>query len=282
MCRFIAYLGREVLLADLIIKPQNSLVRQSLHARESQFPTNGDGFGLGWYVPSVSHEPALFTAIQPAWNDRNLLNLVQKIKSNSFFAHVRAASFGGVSQLNCHPFVYGRWMLMHNGDINHFFMIKRHLRRFLDDDLYNWIQGETDSEHFFALFLQFAKGKDLSIHGVVADILLQTIEKIKEWIDEYAEPGPTFLNLCLTDGKRLWSTRYCSDLSLEPESLHYAIGQQFEAIEGHYHVIKKHPRCNSILVTSEQLTDCADEWQPVPKNHLLSFDEEHRLHLRKI
>ncbi len=42
-----------------------------LHARESTIPTNGDGFCLGWYVPEISPQPALFTSIYPAWNDCN-------------------------------------------------------------------------------------------------------------------------------------------------------------------------------------------------------------------
>jgi glutamine amidotransferase len=115
-----------------LVKPVNSIVMQSLHARESTIPTNGDGFGLGWYVPSISVEPALFMSISPAWNDRNLLHLTAKIKSPCFFAHVRAASSGGVANYNCHPFIHEQWMLMHNGRINDFIVIKRHLRHLLE------------------------------------------------------------------------------------------------------------------------------------------------------
>jgi len=146
MCRLVAYLGHEVLLEDVLVKPENSIVMQSLHARESEIPTNGDGFGLGWYAPQISPQPALFTSISPAWNDRNLLNLTAKIKSPCFFAHVRAASAGGVTTYNCHPFVQSQWMLMHNGEIHDFIVAKRHLRHLLDDDIYHWIQGETDSD----------------------------------------------------------------------------------------------------------------------------------------
>lgn len=84
MCRFVAYLGHEALLDDILVKPANSIVMQSLHARETVVPTNGDGFGLGWYTPLISEEPALFTSISPAWNDRNLLHLTAKIKSPCF------------------------------------------------------------------------------------------------------------------------------------------------------------------------------------------------------
>ena len=81
MCRLLAYVGNPILLSDVIIKPVNSMVKQSLHARESTIPTNGDGFGLGWYSPEVDNDPALFTSVFPAWNDRNFLNIASKIKS---------------------------------------------------------------------------------------------------------------------------------------------------------------------------------------------------------
>ena len=122
MCRFIAYLGEETLLEHILVHPKNSLISQSLHAHEApQVPTNGDGFGLGWYLPAHDPFPALFTSVFPAWSDRNLLNLTSKITSPCFFGHVRAASVGGINAYNCHPFIFKRFMLMHNGDIAHLF-----------------------------------------------------------------------------------------------------------------------------------------------------------------
>ena len=47
MCRWIAYTGSPVLLDELLYKPANSLVMQSLHSRLGAEPTNGDGFGVG-------------------------------------------------------------------------------------------------------------------------------------------------------------------------------------------------------------------------------------------
>ena len=33
---------------ELVFKPANSLVDQSLHCHEGKAQTNGDGFGIGW------------------------------------------------------------------------------------------------------------------------------------------------------------------------------------------------------------------------------------------
>ena len=289
MCRLVAYLGKEVLLADVLVKPVNSIVLQSLQARESSIPTNGDGFGLGWYVPSISPEPALFTSTLPAWGDQNLLHLTAKIKSSAFFAHVRAASAGGVTHYNCHPFVYGPWMLMHNGGIADFIQIKRHLRRLLDDDIYNWIKGDTDSEHLFALFLQLSKDRDLSQLSVVADVLEETFIQILQLAQYFNSKETSYFNVCLTDGKRLLASRFCSDLETMPETMHYTLGSRLltpsvatEESEGKAPIMQKSGHKDCVLVSSEKLNNCEVEWHDVPPNHLLIVDEKVHISTRKL
>ncbi|STX51952.1 glutamine amidotransferase [Legionella busanensis] len=283
MCRLVAYIGSEVLLEEILVKPSNSIVMQSLKARESTVPTNGDGFGLGWYNPAVSLEPALFVSIFPAWSDRNLLSLTAKIKSDMFFAHVRAASVGGTNNYNCHPFVYKQWMLMHNGGISDFMSVKRHLRHLLDDDIYNWIQGETDSEHLFALFLQLAKDKDLSNISEIADTLEETFKQINYLVKKYGKTDdPSLFNICLTDGLRIIASRYSSSKKIKPESLHYSAGPLWLTPNDRYYRPKRAEVHDCVLVASEKLTDFSAIWQSVPPNHLLLVDAERRIHLHKI
>ena len=282
MCRLVGYLGPSLLLEDVLVKPINSIVMQSLHARESSIPTNGDGFGLGWYSPHISPDPALFTSISPAWNDRNLLNLTAKIESPAFFAHVRAASAGGVTQYNCHPFVYGNWMLMHNGGIHHFLTIKRHIRHLLDNDIYDWIKGETDSEHLFALFLQLAKGHDLSQLSVVADVMVATFDTIQQLLSEHGQQGESHYNICLTDGKRLLASRYCTDKNMTPETMHYAAGSRFVVKNKRHHMLQEKGQRNCVLISSEKLTNSNTEWLTVPAHHLMLVDSDLDIQFRSL
>ena len=90
MCRWLAYSGPPLLLDELLFKPENSLIRQSMTATQSIVPTNGDGFGLGWY--GNQPYPCIFHDTLPAWNDANLLSLAEQIQSELFFAHVRAST----------------------------------------------------------------------------------------------------------------------------------------------------------------------------------------------
>lgn len=285
MCRLVAYLGnKEVLLEDVLVKPFNSLVLQSLQARETTVPTNGDGFGLGWYVPSISTEPALFTSTTPAWSDMNLMHLTAKIQSSTFFAHVRAASEGGVTQYNCHPFVFHDWMLMHNGCIDGFRAVKRHLRRLLDDDIYNWIKGDTDSEHLFALFLQLAKGRDLSKISTLADILEETFREALKLAKSYYPEGVSYFNVCLTDGRRLLASRYCSAPNIKPLTMHYCVGSQLIAKDAEYPdkpLMEAAGPQDCILVSSEKLSNVGSEWHVVPPNHVLLVDDDFSVSLRR-
>lgn len=275
MCRLTAYIGEDVILADILVNPVNSLINQSICARESHIRTNGDGFGVGWYTPDINNDPALFASISPAWNDRNLLNLAAKIKSPCFFGHVRSANSGGVTHYNCHPFVYKQWMMMHNGGIHDFNLLKRHLRRLLDDDIYNWIKGETDSEHIFALFLQLSKGRDLSKCDTIAELFQEVFHVIHALMLRYGSTGNSGLNICLTDGKRLYASRYCSDKRYKPASLHVSTGSRIVLQDKK--LVSKY-----ILISSEKLNDVGEEWHIVPKHQLFMCDENLTIQYRAL
>ena len=117
MCRLMAYKGTPIIIDKLLYQPKNSLINQSINAREIEEPLNGDGFGIGWYVPELNFEPITFVSVNPAWSNRNLRNLAPKIKTDCMLAHVRAASVGDVSESNCHPFQYKNILMAHNGGV---------------------------------------------------------------------------------------------------------------------------------------------------------------------
>src|SRR4249920_3951268 len=142
MCRWLAYSGSRVRIEELLYKPQHSLIDQSLHSQLGAEETNGDGFGIGWY--GVGETPGVYHGIEPAWNDRNLHDLAQHIRSPLLFAHIRASTGGAVQGTNCHPFRHGRWLFMHNGMINGFTHMKRELALAVDASLFPCIEGTTD------------------------------------------------------------------------------------------------------------------------------------------
>lgn len=283
MCRFLAYKGAPVLVSKLVYEPVNSLVHQSYQAEESEERLNGDGFGLGWYVPRISPEPALFVSVTPAWSNANLQHLTRKIESGLILAHVRAASVGAVSENNCHPFVSGRYLMMHNGGLPSFPKMKRILRRGLSDSSYEWIKGQTDSEHFFALFLdQIGRSPPGGAQGLAA-ALESAIAQVEGWRAEFAIAEPAFINAVVSDGERIVATRYVSEGSgEEPLSLHYSAGHRYDCVSG---VCRLEPGASHeqvIVVASEKLTATESNWTSVPRNHLVAVEADQSVSTRAI
>ena len=103
MCRFVLYHGPELTLELLTTLPKHSIVHQSYKSELRSEPLNGDGFGIAWYSPEHSPEPAVFRSITPAWSNQNLANVARVTSSKTILAHVRAASPGlPVIETNCH------------------------------------------------------------------------------------------------------------------------------------------------------------------------------------
>jgi glutamine amidotransferase len=285
MCRFVSYVGSEILLTDLISRPENSLIRQSYKARERSEPLNGDGFGVGWYTPEITDEPCVFTSITPAWSNRNLLNIIEHTKSCCFFAHVRAASPGmRISEANCHPFHHGRFLWMHNGTIEGFNLIKRRLRQTLTDEIYHAIQGTTDSEHAFAVFLNLLDEETEKASAFdLANGLVKTIWQLESWAADAGISSPSIYNFAITDGQNMATVRYVSDPQIKPISLYFAKRGNHQRGNGEQEIVMD---CGAeergIVVSSERLTNENEVWTQVAPNHIVMVDGDLNVNVRLV
>jgi glutamine amidotransferase len=272
MCRFVAYIGKPILLYDLLFKPKNSLIKQSIKAHEAEEPLNGDGFGVGWYTPEANDMPGLFTSVRPAWNDRNLQYIAPKILSDCLFAHVRAATSTPVNELNCHPFHYGNYLFMHNGDIEGFYKIKREMVRHLPDTIFSNILGLTDSEHLFALFLhQLERQTACDTATCMANALEAAILEVKDIKKRKGISDPTYINACVTNGDLIVAVRYVSDLSLDASTLYYSEGKAYTCENGICRMQKSKDKTeNAVLIVSEKLTRYRSDWHEIPVNSLVT------------
>jgi predicted glutamine amidotransferase len=272
-------------MADLLTRADRSLIRQSYKAREREEPLNGDGFGVGWYVPEIDRIPCVFTSVRPAWSNRNLHRLADKVRSTCFFAHVRAASSGmSVSETNCHPFQYENFLWMHNGRIPRFNSIKRALRSALKDDLYNFVQGTTDSEHVFALFLNNLGNRITNCHVTDwADAMESTISQLSDLTADAGVDEPCFYNFALTDGDSTLITRYTTGTDGVPESLYMARGSRFERVGNEYRMRRDDDeRPKALIIASEPLTEERADWESVPRNCLLLIDDSLQVESRPV
>jgi len=256
VCRWLAYSGSPVLLEDLLLKPEHSLIDQSLHSRMGATTTNGDGFGIGWY--GVGDTPGVFHSVEPAWNDRNLRDIASHLESPLVFAHIRASTGGAVQQTNCHPFRHDRWLWMHNGAIREFPVVKRDLAFAVDASLYPEIEGSTDSELFFYLALTFG----------LQDDPVAAVERAVGFIEatgqKHGVENPIQMTVATTNGSSTWAFRYSSER--ESRSLFYstAIG----TLRAQYpdNPVLQGLSDDTRLIVSEPLGDLAGVWNEVPES----------------
>lgn len=283
MCRLLAYLGTPIIVDKLLYQPKNSLVNQSINAKEIEEPLNGDGFGIGWYVPELHEEPVTFVSVNPAWSNRNLRNLAPKIKTGCLIAHVRAASVGEVSESNCHPFQYQNFLMMHNGGVEHFSRIKRRLRESLSDELYNWIKGQTDSEHLFANLLNHLLAGNEARVGVeeVLHAFEKTFQQLKALMREHDIHEPAYLNMMVTEGTFFVGTRYSTDDTCEPLTLYHSEGGRYVIEDGISDVVAAEDDDHAVLIVSEKLTE-EDHWTAIPPNHFVIVDNALNVKVRPI
>ncbi len=282
MCRLMAYKGTPIVMDDLLYKPKNSLITQSSNAKEIEEPLNGDGFGIGWYAPEINNEPVTFVSVNPAWNNRNLRNLAPKIKTNCLLAHVRAATVGDVSESNCHPFQYKNLLMAHNGGVEEFGKIKRHLRAPLSNELYNWIKGQTDSEHLFAYLLNhlFNNHKAVTPETVV-DSFEQMFRDVKDLMAKYDIKEEAYMNMAFTNGEFVVASRYVSDPKQEALTLYHSEGSRFVVENGVTRLVAPKDNDGAVLVVSEKLSDDKD-WTMIPANHFVIVEQSLNVRVRPI
>ena len=219
-------------------------------------PTNGDGFGVGWY--GAPDTPGVFHSTEPAWNDHNLRELAGHISSPLFFTHIRAAIGSSVQQTNCHPFRHDRWLFMHNGYINGFATIKRDLILAVDPSLYPRIQGQADTEVLFFLALT------LGLQDDPPTAVEQAIGLVEAIAARHGVANPFQGTIATTDGESIWAFRYSSERN--SRSLFYTT--DVPTLRRLYpgRQLFQEAADNARLIVSEPLGDVAGVWNKVPES----------------
>lgn len=266
--------------------------------------------------------PSIFKAITPAWNNENLRILAERTKSNLMFAHVRASTYGVLSETNCHPFNYHSITFMHNGGVANFKKVRRRFLNELNDEFFNIVQGSTDSECCFALFVHIlhsygydpsrSKGKFGS--KILRKVMNETISRIKYWTKQankivaeekfklandpefrkklsytkikeiqQSKEEPSMLNFAVTDGESIIVSRYISSKVDEAPSLYFSCGSDFiERKQGEFNMHRVDKKNKMVLVSSEPITFERNDWTAIPTNSLLTILKDQTILLHPI
>jgi predicted glutamine amidotransferase len=260
MCRWLGYFGSPIRLEELVYNPTHSLIEQSRAARLTTHVTNADGFGLGWY--GTTPRPGMYRSVAPAWNDRNLQDLCAQIESPLFLAHIRASTGTPVQQTNCHPFRHERWLFVHNGSIAGYSRLRRELVLGVDPQLFDAIEGTTDSELMFFLALTFGLGEEP----------LPALERMAGFVEavgrRHGVQDALQMTVGASDGERLYAVRYASGRVLA-NSLYVSNDARDVRLLYPEDERLRHLSDEARAVVSEPLADLPGLWREVPPSSAL-------------
>ncbi|MBK7582195.1 MAG: class II glutamine amidotransferase [Myxococcales bacterium] len=252
-----------------------SQVHRSLLAAENALgkQSNGhqDGWGVAFYVdgsPHVTKSP------EYALGDQLFHRLSGVVASETVLAHVRRATQGEKTVLNCHPFQYGRWVFAHNGDIPEFARHKAALTAEIAPRLRRFVLGDTDSEVVFLIFLSF-----LSAHGPlgrrhdvddVSSALKGAIKRVREICDGEGS-ARALLSLLVTDGDTMVATHGGKELYWSSHKTHCADRDTCPSLSAECEAPSLTGFVNHFIVSSEPLQG-ENVWEPLSDGDVIGVD----------
>ncbi|BBM87461.1 class II glutamine amidotransferase [Candidatus Uabimicrobium amorphum] len=276
MCRIFSF--RSVIKSQVhksLVGTENALSTQS-----TQHP---DGWGVAYYVQGVPH---IIKSSEAAVDDNIFHKVSGVVSSETVIAHIRKATLGPKNILNVHPFQFGKWAFVHNGNIENFEKHRRPLLAMVAPELRRFILGQTDSEIMFYLILSHLKQHiSLSANNVpiekMVNITKQAVQKIIALVGECSDeqetdPSKTYLTFVLTNGttmlahhggKRLHYTTYknrCVDRDTCPC---FSFECENSTQSGYI---------NHLIFSSEELTG-DNIWLPMKQDQYIGVDHEMKL-----
>jgi glutamine amidotransferase len=317
MCRVLGYIGKAISIDSLLTIPDNSLFNQS-YDPEEHFVLQMAGFGMASWQRDEPNEtyPWVYKSLAPPFYDRNLGSLCERNETNVLLAHLRATEYrtlsygSAVSELNCHPFVYPTQGMLkeldrekaltanaigfaHNGGIAGFNKIRVPMIMKCKPEIAQCIEGNTDSEVMYALFLSYLEDPTANITAeemiiaarkMVLDIReLQIYYGIKEFSKLkcfFADSDTLFVaNLGIGPHHNLdVEDRYDEYVKAPDDSYEKALsyllqpiwtleGKDFES-QADFSVEKPvdDSEVDCIIVSSEALTEQHDNWEQIRYN----------------
>ena len=187
MCRVLAYIGPETPLEDLLLKPENSLINQTLDPeRHPQLQLAGWGFGAWGENLLKPEEPILYHRPMAAFYDDNVDKIVPSLQVSTMLAHVRAADYNSKTVLadeNCHPFSYQGtpWIIAQNGALPHWKLLQRELLQHCKDEYLEQMAGNTDTEFLYVLLLSLLESdSDEDVQRAFEEMMRLIVKAMKD------------------------------------------------------------------------------------------------------
>jgi predicted glutamine amidotransferase len=148
--------------------------------------------------------------------------------------------------------------------------VRRKLLASVCDEAFGNVYGSTDSEHFFALYIDSWLGSDEPDRALrMARSLAAAIARTLELVRGAGTGSPSYLNVAISDGEHAVVSRFTDDVDVAPESLYYFSGSLYPSVGEQTGVSRQ-----CVTVSSERLT--ADRgWEEVPPGRIIVLSRDH-------
>jgi glutamine amidotransferase len=258
-----------------------SQVHRSLVAADNalgvQSNEHPDGWGVAYYIDGAPH---LTRSPSTALGDHLFQRVSGVVSSETVLAHVRKATVGDLSVLNCHPFQYGRWTFAHNGDVPAF---ERHRQAVLSEvapRLRRFILGETDSEVLFFLFLTHLSqygplAGRLGLEEVVT-ALRKTTEQVRALCDGPGDDQRSLLTFIVTDGHVMAASRGGKELFFSTYKTRCSDRESCPNLSPECEAVSQTGFVNHLIFSSEPLLG-ENIWIEMDEGEVVGVDARMRL-----
>jgi len=269
LCRLYGFLSSEPTRVDCaLICSQRALVRhRSRHSRNLQ---RANGWGVALFRDDA---PAAQRRVISNPDDFRFDPKVAATPTHAAIAHVRTGTIGKGERKNTHPFTFQNWAFAHTGTIENFHTLRRELMGELNPEYRRAIQGATDSEHAFFLFLSYLKrsagstGLDAPIHRV-RDSFSKTIDMLNEMTGRSGSRIRSHLVVLATNRQVLLAYRQGGPLYFVERNRAAVC-----AVCGESHAVAgSGGSYRAVVVATEPLT--GEEWVEVPEEEMLFVDPD--------
>ncbi|QIX28464.1 class II glutamine amidotransferase [Nocardioides sp. JQ2195] len=303
MCRVLAYIGPEIALENLLLKPENSLINQALDPeRHPELQLAGWGFGAWGESLLKPEEPFIYRRPMAAFHDDNASRIIPSLQVSTMLAHVRAAAYDSKAVLideNCHPFSFegAPWIVAQNGYLPGWQLLQRELLQHCKDDYLKQMLGTTDTEFLYVLLLSLLEGDSDEDTQRAIEELLRLVAQAMEVL---GLPGLTKLKMALVSPDRIIGVNWglglrgeldpagdwrelrksgpgTDDFSLSMllEPMYLLLGRDFQHDETTYDFEScTEEEASAAVFASEPLTDSDEDWLRLEYGEIVFLHKE--------
>jgi predicted glutamine amidotransferase len=273
MCRLFGF--RSVIQSRVhrsLLVAENALGTQS-----SQHP---DGWGVAYYVDGAPH---LVRSAATAMGDAMFHRLSAVVSSETVVAHVRKATQGEKTTLNCHPFQHGRWVFAHNGDIPEFERFRALLLDEVSPEMRHFILGETDSEVIFFILLSVLKKRAPLSEPRSAQELAAAVRETTLRVRDVcsASARELLLTFVVTNGETLVASQGGKELYLSTYKTRCADRDACPRLSPECEAPSATGKVNHCIVSSEPLMG-ENVWEPLALGGIVGVDRAMQVHRMSI